>query len=261
MTGRFRRALATVRSTGAVPRWLLYIGGATVLLFTLIAIFAPLIAPYAFDQYRSDGTRFPKLGEPSGDHPFGTTVQSLDVLSRVIWGARTALEVVVLAVVFSLIIGVALGLISGYVGGWLDRVLVLLMDALFAFPYLLLAIVLSFLLSDAIGSGVVTAALAITVVYVPQYFRVVRGSTMSARELPYVEAARVIGAKPRTIIVRYLLANVVQSVPVVATLNAGDAILTLAGLGFLGYGIQPTDAAEWGYDSSRAISDAGAGIW
>jgi peptide/nickel transport system permease protein len=261
MAGRFRRALATVRSTGAVPRWLLYIGGATVLLFTLVAVFAPLIAPYAFDQYRSDGTRFPKLGSPSGDHPFGTTVQSLDVLSRVIWGARTALEVVVLAVVFSIIIGVALGLISGYVGGWLDRTLVLLMDALFAFPYLLLAIVLSFLLSDAIGSGVVTAALAITVVYVPQYFRVVRGSTMSARELPYVEAARVIGAKPRTIIVRYLLANVVQSVPVVATLNAGDAILTLAGLGFLGYGIQPTEAAEWGYDLQRAVSDANAGIW
>jgi peptide/nickel transport system permease protein len=258
---RFRRAFASIRSTGAVPRWLLYIGGVTVLIFTLVAIFAPLIAPYDFDQYRDDAGRFEKLAGPSGDHPFGTTVQSLDVLSRVIWGARTALEVVVLAVVFSLIIGVTLGLISGYIGGWLDRTLVLVMDALFAFPYLLLAIVLSFLLSDAIGSGVVTAALAITVVYIPQYFRVVRGSTLSARELPYVEAARVLGAKPRTIISRYLLANVVQSVPVVATLNAGDAILTLAGLGFLGYGIQPTDAAEWGYDLQRAVSDANAGIW
>lgn len=261
MTHRFRRLLGSVRATGAVPRWLLYAGGATVLIFTLVAVFAPLIAPYDFDQYRSDGTRFPKLGAPSADHPFGTTVQSLDVLSRVVWGARTALEVVVLAVVFSLIIGVVLGLASGYLGGWLDRVLVLLMDALFAFPYLLLAIVLSFLLSDALGGGVVTAALAITVVYVPQYFRVVRGSTMSARELTYVEAARVLGAKPHTVIGRYLLANVVQSVPVVATLNAGDAILTLAGLGFLGYGIQPTEAAEWGYDLQRAVSDANAGIW
>jgi peptide/nickel transport system permease protein len=258
---RLRRALAYIRGTGAVPRWLLYIGGTTVLIFILVAILAPLIAPYEFDQYRSGGTRFAKLAGPSGDHPFGTTVQSLDVLSRVIWGARTACEVVVLAVVFSLTVGVALGLVSGYLGGWLDRILVLMMDALFAFPYLLLAIVLSFLLSDALGGGVVTAALAITVVYVPQYFRVVRGSTMSARELPYVEAARVIGAKPRTIIVRYLMANVVQSVPVVATLNAGDAILTLAGLGFLGYGIQPTEAAEWGYDLQRAVSDANAGIW
>ena len=258
---RLRRSFAVVRGAGAVPRRLLYAGGAVVLVFALVALLAPLIAPYDFDQYRSDGVRFGKLAPPSGGHPFGTTVQSLDVLSRVLWGARTAMEVVVLAVVFSLIIGVTLGLASGYVGGWLDRILVLVMDALFAFPYLLLAIVLSFLLSDALGGGVVTAAFAITVVYVPQYFRVVRASTMSARELPYVEAARVIGAPPRTIIVRYLLANVVQSVPVVATLNAGDAILTLAGLGFLGYGIQPTEAAEWGYDLQRAVADAGAGIW
>jgi peptide/nickel transport system permease protein len=259
--GRLRRALPVVRSAGAVPRWLLYSGGAVVLVFVALAVLAPLVAPYEFDQYRSGGVRFDKLAAPSGHHLFGTTVQSLDVLSRVVWGARTAMEVVVLAVVFSLIIGVTLGLASGYVGGWLDRVLVPLMDALFAFPYLLLAIVLSFLLSDALGGGVVTTAFAITVVYVPQYFRVVRASTMSARELTYVEAARVIGAPPRTIIVRYLLANVVQSVPVVATLNAGDAILTLAGLGFLGYGIQPTEAAEWGYDLQRAVADANAGIW
>ena len=95
------------------------------------------------------------------------------MLSRVIWGSRTAIEVVVLAVVFSLAIGVPLGLISGYVGGKLDRVLVLIMDALFAFPYILLAIVIAFLLSDSIGQGVFTAAIAITVVYIPQYFRVV----------------------------------------------------------------------------------------
>jgi peptide/nickel transport system permease protein len=138
---------------------------------------------------------------------------------------------------------------------------VLIMDALFAFPYLLLAIVIAFLLSDKFGQGVLTAAIAISVVYVPQYFRVVRNHVISVREESYVEAARALGAKPRTVIRRYVLQNVIQSVPVIATLNAADAILTLAALGFLGYGIQPTDAAEWGYDLQRAIADAGAGIW
>jgi peptide/nickel transport system permease protein len=135
------------------------------------------------------------------------------------------------------------------------------MDALFAFPYLLLAIVIAFLLSETIGRGVMTAAIAISVVYVPQYFRVVRNHVISVREEPFVEAARAMGARPRTIIGRYVFFNVVQNVPVIATLNAADAILTLAALGFLGYGIQPTEAAEWGYDIQRAIADAGAGIW
>jgi peptide/nickel transport system permease protein len=169
--------------------------------------------------------------------------------------------VVILAVFFSLTIGVPLGLLSGYVGGKLDRGLVLVMDALFAFPYLLLAIVIAFLLSDKLGQGIITAAVAITIVYIPQYFRVVRNHVISVREEPYVEAARALGAKRRTIIGRYVFFNVIQNVPVVATLNAADAILTLAALGFLGYGIQPTQAAEWGYDVQRAISDAGDGIW
>jgi peptide/nickel transport system permease protein len=187
----------------------------------------------------------------------------------VIWGSRTAIEVVVLAVLFSLLIGVPLGLISGYIGGRLDRALVLINDALFAFPYLLLAIVVAFLLSDTalgegilgIKGGVLTAAAAITVVYIPQYFRVVRNHVISIREESYVEAARALGAPRRTIIRRYVFSNVIQNVPAIATLNAADAILTLAALGFLGYGIQPTEAAEWGYDVNRAIDDVSAGIW
>ncbi|GAA5198764.1 ABC transporter permease [Rugosimonospora acidiphila] len=256
------RRFAALRSARGVPRALLLTGSGITLFFVLLAVFAPLIAPYGFDQYSANGQRFAKLAGPSAHHWFGTTVQSVDVLSRVVFGARTALEVVVLAVVFSIIIGVPLGLLSGYFGGLLDRILVLVMDALFAFPYLLLAIVIAFLLSDVvIGGGVVTTALAITVIYVPQYFRVVRASTLSAREATYVEAARAMGAPARTVISKYLFVNVVHSVPVIATLNAADAILTLAGLGFLGYGIQPTEAAEWGYDLQRAIADAGAGIW
>jgi len=256
-----RRTLEPIRKASGTPKWMLYSGIAIVALFMFLAVFAPLVSPYDFDQFSSDGTRFPKQGEPDGSHLMGTTVQSTDVLSRVIWGSRTAIEVVVLALVFSLTLGVPLGLISGYLGGRLDRVLVLIMDALFAFPYLLLAIIIAFLLSDKVGQGVVTAAIAITVVYIPQYFRVVRNHVISVREEAYVEAARALGAPRRTIIRRYVLSNVVQNVPPIATLNAADAILTLAALGFLGYGIQPTQAAEWGYDLQRAIDDAGAGIW
>jgi peptide/nickel transport system permease protein len=156
---------------------------------------------------------------------------------------------------------VPLGVVSGFVGGWIDRLLVFVMDALYAFPSLLLAIVFAFLLRGPLGGGVVAAALSLTVIYIPQYFRVVRNTTVSAREATYVEAARAIGAKDGTIMRRYLFGNVVQSVPVIGTLNAADAIGTLAALGFLGLGIQPNEAAEWGYDLSRALDDASAGIW
>jgi peptide/nickel transport system permease protein len=258
----FGRMFRPIREAHGVPRWVLWAGIVITTFFIVLAIFAPLIAPYDFDQFQTaSGERFGKQQPPSAEHPFGTNVLGTDVLSRVIYGARTALEVVVLAVFFSLLIGLPLGLISGYFGGKLDRVLVLIMDSLFAFPYLLLAIVIAFLLSDKVGQGVLTAAIAISVVYVPQYFRVVRNHVISVREESYVEAAKALGAKPRTVIGRYVLQNVIQNVPVIATLNAADAILTLAALGFLGYGIQPTDAAEWGYDLQRAIADAGAGIW
>jgi peptide/nickel transport system permease protein len=256
------RIFGPIREARGVPKWVLWSGIAITTFFVVLALFAPLISPYDFDEFQTaSGERFGKQQHPSADHPFGTNVLGTDVLARVIWGARTALEVVILAVFLSLAIGLPLGLLSGYFGGRLDRVLVLIMDALFAFPYLLLAIVIAFLLSDKFGQGVLTAAVAISVVYVPQYFRVVRNHVISVREESYVEAARALGAKPRTVIRRYVLQNVIQSVPVIATLNAADAILTLAALGFLGYGIQPTDAAEWGYDLQRAIADAGAGIW
>ena len=258
---RLRRAFAPVAEARGLPRVMLWTGAGITLFFIVLAVFAPLISPYRFDQFQSDGKRFDQLAHPSADHLMGTTVQSTDVLARVIWGAQTELEVVALALIFGLAIGVPLGVISGYFAGSLDRVLVLIMDSFFAFPYLLLAIVIAFLLSSTVGKGVFTAAIAITVVYIPQYFRVVRNHVISVREEPYVEAARALGAKPFTIMRRYVFFNVVQNVPVIATLNAADAILTLAALGFLGYGLQPTEAAEWGYDVSRALSDASAGIW
>jgi peptide/nickel transport system permease protein len=256
-----RRALAPISEARGLARVMLWSGALITGVFVFLAVFAPLVSPYAFDQYQADGKRFDQLAHPSSSHLMGTTVQSTDVLARVIWGAQTEIEVVALALVFGLAIGVPLGVISGYFSGWLDRALVLIMDALFAFPYLLLAIVIAFLLGSSVGKGVFTAAIAITVVYIPQYFRVVRNHVISVREEPFVEAARALGAKPFTIMRRYVFFNVVQNVPVIATLNAADAILTLAALGFLGYGIQPTEAAEWGYDISRAVSDSSSGIW
>lgn len=261
MPASVSRAIAPFRNTTGLARWLLVIGLTLTALFVVMAVFAPWLAPTDFNQTKVDGVKMPKLAPPSSTYPFGTNDQFYNVLSRVIWGARTALLVVVLAVVFSVVIGVVLGLLSGFLGGWTDRLLVFFTDAIYAFPSLLLAIVFSFLLSGALGGGIVAAALSLTVIYIPQYFRVVRNSTVSARETTYVEAARAIGASNWTIMRRYLFGNVVQSVPVIGTLNAADAIATLAGLGFLGFGVQPNEAAEWGYDLQRALDDAQSGIW
>ncbi len=260
--GGLRKAL---RQTGGVQRAMLLVGAALTLVFLILAVFAPLIAPYGFyDVTNAAGQRFPRLAPPSAAHIFGTTSgQGQDVFSQVVYGSRTALIVVLLAVAMSLVIGVPLGLLSGYRGGWLDRVLVLITDALFAFPSLLLAIVVSIALvggSSSAGGGILAASISITVIYIPQYFRVVRNATLSAKQEPYVEAARALGASPWALMTRYLFGNVIQSVPIIATINAADAILTLAGLGFLGFGIEPSSAAEWGYQLSAARDDFGSTI-
>jgi peptide/nickel transport system permease protein len=256
-----RRSLDPIRQTTGMGRWVLVAGVLITAVFVVLAVFAPWIAPYGFAQTQAGGKLFPKLAAPSAEHWFGTDRGFHDVFSRVVWGARTELTVVIIAVLASLVVGVLLGLVSGYVGGWLDRILVLVMDALYSFPSLLLAIVFAFLLTGILGGSITAAALSITVIFMPQYFRVVRNTTVSAREATYVEAARAIGAPGRTVVGRYVFGNVIQSVPVIGTLNAAEAISTLAALGFLGLGIQPTEAAEWGYDLNRALSDVASGIW
>jgi peptide/nickel transport system permease protein len=256
-----RQFLRQMWNTKGMARWILIIGVLITLVFVVFALFAPWIAPYDFNQTKVDGVKLPKLTPPSGTYWFGTNDQFYDIYSRVVWGSRTALEVIILSVVFSGVVGLPLGLVSGFVGGWIDRVLVFLMDAMYSFPSLLLAIIFSFLLRGPLGGGIVAAALSLTAIYIPQYYRVVRNTTVSARETTYVEAARALGAKPVTIMRKYLFGNVVQSVPVIGTLNAADALGTLAALGFLGLGIQPNEASEWGYDLSRALDDAQAGTW
>ena len=253
MSGRTRRIW---RGTHRTARRIIVAGGFITLIFLVLAIAAPLIAPFGEAEFQG----IPQLHSPNSDHLFGTTNLRYDVMSRVIFGARLAFEVVALSTVFAMVLGVPLGLIAGYTGRKLDRVLVLIMDAMYAFPSLLLAIVVAFALRRWVGQGVPAAALSISVIYIPQYFRVVRNHTLSVREETFVEAARAMGARRTTIMGRYIFQNVIQSVPVIFTLNAADAILTLAALGFLGYGV-PIPKAEWGYDISKAISDAANGFW
>jgi peptide/nickel transport system permease protein len=271
-----------VHGTSAEPRWkklpliwqlrrsiglqrgMLVAGLALCVFFILLAVFAPLIAPYSYNQLSGPDGNFPRQAPPSAEFVWGTTVGGYDVFSRVVWGARTALLVVVVAIVGSLFLGVLLGLVSGYLGGWLDRVLVTIADAVYAFPSLLLAIVLSIVISGGRASflgGILAAGLSITVVFVPQYFRVVRAETVRLKAEPFVESARVIGTSTPRILGRHVLRNATRSLPLILTLNASEAILTLAGLGFLGFGINPTAGAEWGYDLNRAISDVASGIW
>ena len=232
--------------------------------FVLTAIFAPLLAPYEYNQLRDPAGPFGAQQPPSAEHWLGTTVGGYDVLSRVIWGTRTALYVIVIAVVLSLFLGVLLGLLSGYFGGWLDRVLVVICDAIYAFPSLLLAIVMAIVISGGQSSmwgGIMAAAISITVIYVPQYFRVVRAETVRIKAEAFVESAKVIGAGHWRIMSRHVLRNATRTLPLILTLNASESILTLAGLGFLGFGIEPTSAAEWGYDLNKALSDVTSGIW
>ena len=250
--------VALIQSTHGLQRAMLLIGIVIVAAFLFVAIFAPLLAPYGFAQI------FATQQPMSAAHPLGTTVGGFDVLSRIIYGARTAVEVILLAVALSMVIGVPLGLVSGYVAGLLDRVLVLVTDALYAFPSLLLAIIVSIMVAQGRSgalTGILSAAIAITVVFVPQFFRVTRNATMAAKVEPYVDAARVAGSNPGRIMFGHILANVSQSIPVLMTLNAAESILTLAGLGFLGIGIEPNSAAEWGYDLNKARSDISNGIW
>jgi peptide/nickel transport system permease protein len=253
-----------VRQSVGLQRGMLITGLIITGIFLFVAIFAPLVAPYGFSQLRDDNGVFGAQQPPGGAHILGTTVGGYDVLSRVIWGAQTALSVIVVAVVLSIFAGVLLGLVSGYIGGWLDRVLVVIADAVFAFPTLLLAIATAIIISGGqsdLWGGVFAAAVSITVVFIPQYFRVIRAETVRIKSEAYVESAKVIGTSTGRIMFRHVFRNATRTLPLIFTLNSSEAILTLAGLGFLGFGIEPSSAAEWGYDLNKSISDVTSGIW
>jgi peptide/nickel transport system permease protein len=253
-----------LRASVGLQRGMLVTGLALTVFFVLVAALAPLVAPYGYDQLSSGGQQFGAQQSPSAAHWLGTTVGGYDVLSRTIWGARTALLVIVAGVVLSIFVGIAIGLLSGYFGGWIDRVLVVIADAVYAFPSLLLAILAAIVISGGQSSmwgGIMAAAISITVVFIPQYFRVVRAEAVRIKAEPFVESARVVGTGHLRIMTRHVLRNSTRTLPLILTLNCSEAILTLAGLGFLGFGIEPTSAAEWGYDLNKSLADVTAGIW
>jgi peptide/nickel transport system permease protein len=226
-------------------------------IYICAALLSPLFQGLGWLQNPTEFLSNPINESPSLSHWFGTDVQGYDVFARTLFGSQAALQVVVVATVFSLVIGVPLGLFSGYLGGRLDRALLFLMDTIYTLPGLLLSVTVAFV----VGRGVLNAAIALSVAYVPQYYRVVRNHTVSVKTELFIEAAQATGASPWRVLTRYLLLNVIQSVPVLFTLNAADAILTLAGLGFLGLGL-PEAVPEWGHDLRQALSGLSTGgIW
>lgn len=212
------------------------LGALIVLAVLLLAIFAPWVATH--NPAEQGATR---LLPPSAAHLMGTDELGRDVFSRVVFAARTSLYVGLLSVSLAILLGVTAGLSAGFIGGRYDSVIVGFMDILFAFPTLVLAIVITGLL----GPSLTNAMLAIGVVYAPTFARVTRGSVLSVRHEPYVEAARVVGGKELQIVLRHVLPNILAPLIVLATLSLSLAILAEASLSFLGLGTQPPDAA-WG---------------
>lgn len=237
---------------GRFARSLLYVGGAILTVAVLAAIFAPLLSKWGPTEIDPSGT----LARPGGAHLLGTDGNGMDVWSRVLHAGRIDLGIAVCAVALAVLVGTFLGLLAGYLGGWIDDVLMRIVDIFQAFPTFILALAVAALLGDGFGNLVITIAL----VNAPAYARLVRAEVRTLREMPYVDAARTSGASTAGIIWRHLLPNSLTPVRVIAPLNCGWAMLTLAGLSFLGLGITvPT--AEWGSMISLGTSDVVAGRW
>lgn len=231
---RHASVIATLRRN---PR--LAVGGALVVLLLVVAVFAPLLSrydPVVGDV--SDG-----LEAPSFAHWLGTDDQGRDVLTRVMYGARLSLSVAIISVFIGVSVGVSIGLTAGYAGGAIDLLLMRLIDALLAFPALLLAISIT----AALGPQIQNAMIAIGVVSIPVYARLTRGQVLSLREREYITAARAIGVTPGRIALRHILPNMANTLIVQATLTTAFAILQEAVLSFLGLGAQPP-APSWGQD-------------
>lgn len=212
-------------------------GGLIVLFYIIVALFAPWIAPY--DPYN---IHLPdKLLLPSWDHWMGTDDKGRDLLSRIIYGTRLSLLIGVAAVSIGAIFGVFLGLVAGYYGGWLDAIIMRIMDILLAFPGILLALAIV----SALGASLINVMIAVGVFSIPMFARIVRGSTLTVRKLEYIDSIRTLGGSDLRIILVHILPNIMSPIIVQITLRLATAILSAAGLSFLGLGAQPP-SAEWG---------------
>lgn len=231
---------------------LLIVGLIIVSFVILTTVLAPFIAPYDPVNYQNGG----RLTPPSLKHPMGTDQLGRDVLSRIIYGGNIPLKVAGIAALIALVTGMIIGLFSGYRAGILDRALSLIMDAMYSFPGLILAIAIL----ATMGAGIFGMIFAISFVYIPTYFRVVRGQVLQLREQEFVEAARAEGASGFRILLRHIAPNTINSVMAVLSFNIADAILTEAGLSFLGFGLPPP-APDWGFDISNGQRFLLAGDW
>lgn len=212
------------------------VGMIGIVLLIVVALLAPVVAPY--DPEMMVG--IPKSA-PSAKFLFGTDNYGRDIFSRILYGARVSLEVGIIAVGIGAVAGYVLGLIAGYFEGWVDLIIMRIMDILFAFPSILLAI----LISTVLGRGLVATMVAIGIVNIPVFARTVRASVISAKGLEYVKNAQSVGVKTVTLLVRHISPNVIAPFTVQATLALSGAILTEASMSFLGLGIQPPDPS-WG---------------
>ncbi len=246
--GRFSGAARKYR----VEWWILVAGAAIIATIVLMTAFPSLFTAYSPVEQGVG----PQMAAPGPGHAMGTDNLGRDVGARVVYGARTILGVAVAASLLSALIGIPLGLISGFAGNWLDRVLSLVMDSIYSFPGLILAIAFAAML----GPGVVNITVAVSVVYIPTYFRLVRGQTLTIKEELYVEAARAIGARKSVILAKYVFPNVIATVVVVFSLNIADAIMTEAALSYIGLGL-PAGIPDWGMDLSMGKKFLPSGVW
>lgn len=233
--------------------WYIFLVGLIIVAAMIVMTLVPGLFT-SFDPSNQDAG--PQLQAPGGAHLMGTDNLGRDIWSRVVWGSQTVLGVAFAAALISSLIGIPLGLLSGFAGGTVDRVLALIMDAVYSFPGLVLAIAFAAML----GPGVVNITVAVSVIYIPTYFRLVRGQTIGIREELYVEAARVLGAKRWTILGRYVFPNVIATVVVVFSINIADAIMTEAALSYLGLGL-PAGIPDWGMDLSMGKKFLPSGDW
>jgi ABC-type dipeptide/oligopeptide/nickel transport system permease subunit len=224
------------------------VGTAILTFLILVAIFAPVLAPYdPIKPIRTAKRRSPPcihlLGCPA-DQPqyfFGIDSNQRDLLSRIIFGSRLSLAIGISTVTFAILIGVALGAVGGYAGGWTDNIIMRLMDVLLAFPSLLLAIAIVAVL----GPGLINALIAIAFVSIPVYARIIRASILQVKEQDFVSASRALGSSPVGILISHILPNALTPLIVQATLGIASAILDAAALSFLGLGAAPP-TPEWG---------------
>lgn len=208
-----------------------------ILIFLLMAVFAPLIAPY--DPYRIDENAV--LSPPSAEHPLGTDSFGRDVLSRMVYGARISFKVGLISVGIALAAGVLIGAAAGYYGRWVDAALSRVIDVLFSFPDILLALVIMAVL----GASLTNVMIAIGIVYTPIFARITRGAVLEIKGSLFIDAARVLGAGRLTILRRHILPNVMAPIIVQTTLSLAFAILAEAALSFIGLGVEP-DTPSWG---------------